>query len=564
MKGAFPTLSWLILGMACVATCTNPVAQTKNGSYYGVYMPQYNEDYFLGIPFAKPPLAHLRWANPESVNESWSGLRPATGYAMECIGYGGDQKGYLQSEDCLYLNVVRPAGYDNASLPVLVWIHGGGFAQGGTPDLRYNLTFIVEHSLNIGQPIIAVSIAYRLGPWGFFNGVELANEGSLNLGLKDQRLALNWVKENIAGFGGDPDKVVIYGQSAGSESVGYQIRAYNGRDDGLFRGGMMESGTVLPGSGLNLTWTYEPWFQQIADEAGCSQAVRKLDCLRRTPFTVLNNILNTTANDTTPYNWRPTVDGDFVARYPSEQLDSGDFVKVPIIIGYTTDEGTTECPEPVNTTAELKNYLSSTTTYGWALDERVVSELLELYPNTTDFGIPSSEELGGNVTFPQPYGAAFRQTAAYYGDAQFIAATRYTCELWAAHNLSAYCYRFNTKTDDYNWEEGVAHFSDLIFILNNLNGYGFSPNPFINAPESYTDLSYLMSGSWISFVSSLDPNAWTGRGRNATQTENWPVYDLENPMSMIWDANVSSYAAPDTWRKEGIALINANRRAYQR
>lgn len=161
-------------------------------------------------------------------------------------------------------------------------------------------------------------------------------------------------------YTGDPSKVVIYGQSAGSESVGYQIRAYNGRDDGLFRGGMMESGAVLPGSALNLTWTYEPWFQQIADEAGCSQAIRKLDCLRRTPFTVLNNILNTTANDTTPYNWRPTVDGDFVARYPSEQLDTGDFVKVPIIIGYTTDEGTTECPEPVNTTAELKEYLSCT------------------------------------------------------------------------------------------------------------------------------------------------------------------------------------------------------------
>ncbi|KAL7654751.1 hypothetical protein ACMYSQ_006746 [Aspergillus niger] len=328
MKGMLPTLSWLALGMASLATCTNPVAQTKNGSYYGVYMSQYNEDYFLGIPFAKPPLAHLRWANPESLNESWSGLRPATGYAMECIGYGSDQKGYLQSEDCLYLNVVRPAGYDNASLPVLIWIH--------------------------------VSVAYRLGPWGFFNGVELANEGSLNLGLKDQRLALHWVKENIAGFGGDPSKVVIYGQSAGSESVGYQIRAYNGRDDGLFRGGMMESGAVLPGSALNLTWTYEPWFQQIADEAGCSQATRKLDCLRCTPFTVLNNILNTTANDTTPYNWRPTVDGDFVARYPSEQLDTGDFVKVPIIIGYTTDEGTTECPEPVNTTAELKEYLSCT------------------------------------------------------------------------------------------------------------------------------------------------------------------------------------------------------------
>ncbi|GLA56055.1 hypothetical protein CBS76997_11175 [Aspergillus niger] len=265
---------------------------------------------------------------------------------------------------------------------------GDGFAQGGTPDLRYTPTFIVEHLVSIGQSNIAVSIAYRLGPWGFFNGVELANEGSLNLWLKDQRLALHWVKENIAGFGDEPKKVVIYRQSVSSESVGYQIHAYNGRDDGLFRGGMMEFGVVLPGSALNLTWTYEPWLQQIADEAGCSQAIRKLDCLRRTLFTVLNNILNTTANDTLPYNWRPTMDGDFVARYPSEQLDTGDFVKVPIMIGYTTDEGPTECPEPVNTTAELKEYLSSTTIYGWAFDERVVSKLLELYPNTASLGVP--------------------------------------------------------------------------------------------------------------------------------------------------------------------------------
>ncbi|OJZ80108.1 hypothetical protein ASPFODRAFT_708890 [Aspergillus luchuensis CBS 106.47] len=387
---------------------------------------------------------------------------------MECIGYGSDQKGYLQSEDCLYLNVVRPAGYDSPSLPVLVYSRRsmneicGGFARGGTPDLRYNVTVILEHSVNIGQQIIALSIAYRLGPWRFFNGVEFAHEGSLNLGLKDQRLALHWVKENIAGFGGDPNKVVIYGRSAGSESVGYHVRAYNGRDDVLFRGGMMESGAVLPGSALKLTWTHEPWFQKIADEAGCFQAICKLDCLRRMPFTVLNNILNTTANDTTPYNWRPTLDGDFVAQYPSEQLDAGDLVKVPKMIGYTTDEGTTELPGPVNTTAELKEYLSSTTTYGWALDDRVVSELFKLYPNNTSLGIPSSEELGGNVTFPQTYGAAFRQIAAYHGDAQFIAATRYTCELWAAHNLTAYCYRFNTKTGDYNWEEGVAHFSDVI------------------------------------------------------------------------------------------------------
>ncbi|RDH26723.1 Alpha/Beta hydrolase protein [Aspergillus welwitschiae] len=152
------------------------------------------------------------------------------------------------------------------------------------------------------KPFIAVSIAYRLGPWRFFNGVEFAHVGSLNLGLKDQRLALHWVKENIAGFGGDPNTVVNHGRSAGSESVGYQVRAYNGRDDGLFRGGMMESGAVLPGSALRLTSAYEPWFQRIAGEAGCFQAICKLDCLRRMPFTVLNNILSTTANDCQRHN----------------------------------------------------------------------------------------------------------------------------------------------------------------------------------------------------------------------------------------------------------------------
>ncbi|OJK02599.1 hypothetical protein ASPACDRAFT_50157 [Aspergillus aculeatus ATCC 16872] len=519
-----------------------PTAETLNGTYRGEYLPEYQQDLFLGIPFARPPLEHRRFANPESLNTAWTGARPATKYAFECIGYGGGQKGYLQSEDCLYLNVIRPSGYQNDSLPVLVWIHGGGFKEGGTPDKRYNLTFIVNNSAVINEPIIAVSLAYRLGPFGFLNGDEVAASGALNLGLKDQRLALHWIRENIAGLGGDPDKITIYGQSAGSESVGYHLRAFNGRDDKLFQA-----------------------FDGIVAAAGCGsdQNSTKLDCLRDLPFATLNNILNTTTYNT---GWEPTIDGDFVARYPSEQLEAGAFVHVPIIAGTTTDEGTTQCPKPVNTSLELRAWMTETSSYQLALNDTIATRLLTLYPNTTTFGIPSTEELGDtNITFPQPYGASFRQTAAYYGDQVFIASRRRTCEVWAARGIPAYCYRFNTKPAGLAWEVGVEHFSDVAFIFNNLAGEGYDPSPFAGMPASYAELSYLMAGSWASFVTSLDPNAWHGRGRNATRDGvQWPVYRVEAPEIVVWDANVTTFVERDDWRKEGIRLIQSLALEYGR
>lgn len=245
------------------ASPTSPIVTVKNGTISGVYSSTYDEDYFLGIPFAQPPLNDFRFRNPQSINSTFKTTLQATEYAPECYGYGGDQVGYPQSEDCLYLNVVRPAGYENQSLPVGVWIHGGGFYQGGTRDERYNLSFIVQNSVEIGKPIIAASIAYRLGPWGFLQSQEVSGSGNANIGLRDQRLALHWINENIAAFGGDKDKVTIWvgrlvippasiypanceqGESAGAASVGYHILAYNGRSDGIFRAGIMQSGNPV-------------------------------------------------------------------------------------------------------------------------------------------------------------------------------------------------------------------------------------------------------------------------------------------------------------------------------
>lgn len=109
-----------------------------------------------------------------------------------------------------------------------VWIHGGGLYMGGSADRRYNLSFIVENSVNQGTPIVAVSLNYRLAAFGFLSGKEALDAGVTNIGFRDQRLALHWVNENIAAFGGSPDKVTIFGESSGAESVSAQVLAYNG------------------------------------------------------------------------------------------------------------------------------------------------------------------------------------------------------------------------------------------------------------------------------------------------------------------------------------------------
>ena len=207
--------------------------------------------------------------------------------------------------------------------------------QGGTPDERYNLSFIVDNSVQIGKPIIGVSIAYRLSAWGFLQSQEVTGSGNTNMGLRDQRLALHWLQENIAAFGGDPSKVTIWGESAGAASVGWHLTAYNGRNDHLFRAGIMESGNPVSYNSYRTNLDFQPLYNGVVKAAGCWDAIDNLDCLRHVPFVKLNNIFNTSTSS----DWQPIVDGDFIARWASIQLAEGDFVKVPILDGANTDEG---------------------------------------------------------------------------------------------------------------------------------------------------------------------------------------------------------------------------------
>lgn len=149
----------------------------------------------------------------------------------------------------------------------------------------------------------------------------------------------------------------------------------------------------------------------------------------------------------------------------------------------------------------------------------------------------------------------FRRSAAYFGDEVFIAGRRFTRQTWAAANVSAYCYRFNAILATSNWSAGVTHFTEVAFMFDNVNGLGYAINPFANRSESYTDLSSLMSKSCASFVYDLDLNGWTGRD---VKVPAWPVYNVDNPMNMVWEANITSHTEPDTFRAEGINTLNAN------
>lgn len=133
------------------------------------------------------------------------------------------------SEDCLYLNIIRPAGITNTSdLPVAIWIHGGGFTKGGGSDKRYNYTYAVDQAVQMGKPFIGITINYRLSVWGWLAGKEAKAEGALNLGYHDMRQAMRWVNENIRQFGGDPQKVTLIGESCGAEAVTAHMMAYGG------------------------------------------------------------------------------------------------------------------------------------------------------------------------------------------------------------------------------------------------------------------------------------------------------------------------------------------------
>lgn len=545
-----------------------PVVTVKNGSYSGIYNPTYKQDFFLGIPYAQPPVNDFRFRTPNSLNTSWPNVtKPATAYSPFCVGYGGDDMGHSVSEDCLYLSVIRPSCVSpESSLPVAVWIHGGGLYMGGSSDQRYNLSFIVQNSVEMNQPMLAVSIQYRLSAWGFLGGKEALDGNATNLGFRDQRLALHWIKENIAAFGGDPRKVTIWGESAGAQSVGAQLLAYNGRDDGLFRAGIAQSGgpanLFFPLDGGYNSTSPQKAYNTLVQSTSCASDLgtpASLDCLRALPFADLNTALNTSGNGVSPFP--PTIDNDFIYTYPSSQLSSGNFVHVPLLIGSNSDEGTAFAPNGfgISTDAEFLNILNATQLI--PPDSTTASIISALYPNIQALGIPSLSTFPDIITSASAQtlgvGEQYRRVEAYFGDVVLIAPRRASNIAWSKHNVSSYAYRFDVTVDGVPPIIGATHFQEVAFVFNNTAGQGYAIDPFTNTTVNFGEVANFMSRSWVGFITQLNPNKHGLKGKN-----HWPAYNAMTGGGagddFVFTVKKSPHAERDTWRGEGIAWIGDN------
>ena len=296
---------------------TGLVVTTAGGAVRGKTVAATDE--FLGIPYAAPPVGALRWQPPRPA-APWHGVRQAVSYAQHCPQPSSPFGAAGASEDCLYLNVFAPAGARASNLPVMVWVHGGSLRTGESDD--YNPAGLVRDG------VVVVTINYRLGALGFLADAALASRPggpSGNYGLMDQQAALRWVQRNIRGFGGNPGDVTLFGESAGGLSTLSQLVSPGAR--GLFQRAIVESGTYqLTQQPLAAA---EAAGQAFAAKAGC--AANTAACLRRLP-------VSTILADQNPVGYTPDIDGSVLTQSIKTALASGQFNRVPVMIGTNHDE----------------------------------------------------------------------------------------------------------------------------------------------------------------------------------------------------------------------------------
>lgn len=432
----------------------------------------------------------------------------------------------------------------------------GGFYEGGTVDPRYNLSRLVQKSVEASKPIIGVSLNYRLSAFGFLWSEEVKANGTGNNGLRDQRLALHWIQENIAAFGGDPSKVTLFGESAGGIAIGRHLTAYGGRDDGLFRAVIMESGGPLE------RWPYatpdpesytEELYTNLTTSTGCANATSPLECLRALPFEDLNTALNITdtwISGTGLGPWVSVIDGDFLQDYQSTQIKDGRFVQVPTLYGTNTDEGTAIGPSGISTDEAFRAAIAE-----GGPDNTTIAMVEVLYPNVPAIGIPAEHALTADEE--ATYGTQWKRVAAFFGDMVEHMPRRAAVQAMASRNVTAYSYRFNVLPAGLAAAIGVTHYQEVAWVFNNIDGAGYSTNPFAvnDAAQraAYVEVSTLMSRMWASFATDLDPN-----NHGLTGYPTWPKYTLANEGAgdnFVFDANVTSYVERDDYRVPGMAFL---------
>lgn len=439
---------------------------------------------YRGIPFAAPPVGNLRWRAPQALKK-WDTVLQANKFAPGPIQGGNPPSG--KSEDCLYLNVWSPAKSSNEKIPVLVWIYGGGFNAGATSEFNYTGEKLAK------KGVVFVSIAYRVGQLGFLAHPELnaetPNHVSGNYGLLDMIAGLKWVQKNIAKFGGDPNKVTIFGESAGGIAVSMLCASPLAK--GLFHGAISQSGgsfgpprvTTFPGENLKKLHDAEAAGDAYVKNAGYYSIadLRKLDADKLPAVRGLA--------------W-PIIDGWVIPDDQYKLYEAGKYNDVAILVGYNSDEGASFSPP--KTPAD---YITAVKTrYG-----KFADDLLKAYPVDS-------------ATVPKTARDIMR-------DAAFGWHTWSWARLHSKTGKSKVFYYYFDQHPDYpvgspRYGYGSPHGQDVAYVFEHLN----PSNP--QTTKTDLEISDAMSTYWTNFAKYGNPN---GKG-----VPEWPAFSDKNPVVMYF------------------------------
>lgn len=470
-------------GCIMLAAVRNPTAKTAQGEAEGKWIENGTQKAFLGLPYASPPIGEWRWKPPQSP-VAWKGTRDATKYAGRCEQWHiWNDYLFLDSgptEDCLYLNVYTPASASQKDkLPVMVWIHGGGFLAGAGSEPRYTDSALVS------KGVILVTINYRLNVFGFLASEDLVKEAgghAGNYGLMDMAAALQWVKTNIQAFGGDPGNVTIFGESAGSFAVNALMAAPGAR--GLFHKVIGESGAFF-----GRTIPMPP----VAERAQRDQAwvdslgVKNLSELRSMPAEKLIEAIQKKPG----VFFAPVVDGQFLIESIPKTYAAGRQAHVPAIIGWNRDERS----------GTLSKDMTATKWKAFATDH---------------YGKLSEQFL---AAFPADSDEQAIRSADDYTTAGYIA---FGAWKWAEAQTSTvqspvYRYRFDRPAPpEENHPQGkyAFHSTELEYVFGTLD----DRHGAVWRPEDRA-LSEQMVSYWTNFARTGDPN---GKG-----LPYWPRFDKD-------------------------------------
>jgi para-nitrobenzyl esterase len=503
-----------VLGVGGPATAAPDQVKIDSGVLQGVEASGVLS--FKGVPFAAPPVGTLRWRAPQPVTP-WTGVRDAVAYGHDCMQkpFAADEAplATAPAEDCLVLNVERPAGKVAGKLPVMVWIYGGGFVNGGSSPAVYSGAGFAK------QGVEFVSFNYRLGRFGFFGFPALTKEAPDephgNYGYLDQIAALKWVKRNIASFGGDPRNVTIFGESAGGESVHMLLASPMAR--GLFHKAIIESGggrTFLMGA--RLLSQDQPnmpsaeaigvnFAKSVGIEGDGPGALAKLRALSAEQVTAGLNIISMMGNrsGTTTYAG-PMVDGRVVLEDPETAYQAGHLAKVPLIVG-----------------ANAADIGFSTA--------RTVDEALAPFGPNRDAALAAYD--------PEHAGDVHVIGSRVAMDKMMVEPARFTAAAFAGKGLAAYEYRFTYVAESarQKWKSGAPHATEIPYVFDTVAArYGDTLMP---ADEAVAKTA---NAYWVNFARTGDPN---GHG-----LPKWPRYEAGTDELIDFGADGHAAASPDPWK----------------